>query len=96
MEARSSFSASYDSTTKIISAVLLVLFLGIVAATHSVVAGCLTALIVVGAYAWSPRGLPSRSGAPGPGGTPSAAGGVVPTGPAWRGVAAWHDAGLFE
>jgi hypothetical protein len=52
----SSFSASYDSTTKIISAVVLVLFLGIVAATHSVVAGCLTALIVVGAYAWSPRG----------------------------------------
>lgn len=26
------------------------------AATHSVVAGCLSAVIVVGAYAWSPRG----------------------------------------
>jgi hypothetical protein len=49
------FSASYDATTKVISGVVLVLFLAIVAATHSVVAGCLFALILVGAYAWSPR-----------------------------------------
>jgi hypothetical protein len=50
------FSASYDSTTKIISAVVLVVLLAIVVATHSVVAACLSALIVFGAYAWSPRG----------------------------------------
>ena len=62
MEARSSFSASYDSTTKIISTAVLVLFFGIVAATHSVVAGCLTALIVAGAYAWSPRGYAVTGG----------------------------------
>ena len=50
------FSASYDRTTKIVSAVALVVFLAIVVATQSVVVGCLTAAIVVGAYAWSPRG----------------------------------------
>jgi hypothetical protein len=51
-----SFSASYDSTTKVISAVAVILSLAIVVATHSAVAGGLCALIVVGAYAWSPRG----------------------------------------
>ena len=56
------FSASYDTTTKIISGVVLVLFLAIVAATHSVVAGCLFALILVGAYAWSPRGYAVSDG----------------------------------
>jgi hypothetical protein len=50
------FSTSYDTTTKIISGFVLVLFLVIVVATHSVVAGCLCAAILVGAYAWSPRG----------------------------------------
>ena len=38
------------------------LFLAIVAATHSVVAGCLFALILVGAYAWSPRGYAVSDG----------------------------------
>jgi hypothetical protein len=51
-----SFSASYDSNTKIITAAILVLFLTIVVAAHSVDAGCLCALTVVAAYAWSPRG----------------------------------------
>ena len=51
-----SFSASYDSTTKIISAATFVLLLLIVAATHSVGVGFLSALLLVGAYAGSPRG----------------------------------------
>ena len=61
MEARSSFSASYDSTTKIISAVVLVLLPAIAVAAHSLVAACLSAPIVVGAYAWSPRGYAVRA-----------------------------------
>ena len=56
------FSASYDTTTKVISAVVLVVFLVIIVATHSVVAGCLFALILVGAYAWSPRGYAVSDG----------------------------------
>jgi hypothetical protein len=56
------FSASYDTTTKVISAVVLVVFLVIIVATHSVVAGCLTAAIVVGSYAWSPRGYAVSDG----------------------------------
>ncbi len=50
------FSASYDTTTKVISGVVPVVFLAIVVATHSVIAGCLCAVILIGAYAWSPRG----------------------------------------
>jgi hypothetical protein len=56
------FSASYDTTTKIISSVVLVLFLAIVVVTHSAVAGGLCAAIVVGAYAWSPRGYAVSDG----------------------------------
>jgi hypothetical protein len=56
------FSASYDTTTKILSAVVLIVSLVIVATTHSVVAGSLTALILVGAYAWSPRGYAVTGG----------------------------------
>ena len=56
------FSASYDTTTKVISAVTLVVFVVIVLATHSVAAACLTALIVIGAYAWSPRGYAVTGG----------------------------------
>ena len=56
------FSASYDRTTKIVSAAALVVFLAIVVATQSVVVGCLTAAIVVGAYAWSPRGYAVSDG----------------------------------
>ena len=57
------FPASYDTTTKIISAVVGALALVLVVATHSVVAACLTALILVGAYAWSPRGYAVSEGA---------------------------------
>ena len=56
------FSASYDTTTKVISAVVLVVFLAIVVATHSLVVGCLIAAILVGAYAWSPRGYTVANG----------------------------------
>ena len=56
------FSTSYDTTTKVISAVTLVVFAMIVAATHSVAAACLTAMIVIGAYAWSPRGYAVAGG----------------------------------
>ena len=41
---------------------VLVVFLAIVVATHSVVAGCLFAVILVGAYAWSPRGYAVSDG----------------------------------
>ena len=56
------FTASYDTTTKIISGGALVLFLVIVVATHSVAVGGLFAAIVVGAYAWSPRGYAVSDG----------------------------------
>jgi len=56
------FTASYDTTTKIISGVALILFLAIAIATHSVAVGCLTGAIVVGAYAWSPRGYAVSNG----------------------------------
>ena len=56
------FSTSYDTTTKVISGFVLVLFLVIIVATLSVVAGCLTAAIVVGSYAWSPRGYAVSDG----------------------------------
>ncbi len=56
------FSASYDTTTKVISGAVPVVFLAIVVATHSVVAGCLCALILIGAYAWSPRGYAVSGG----------------------------------
>ena len=56
------FSASYDTTTKVISGAVLVVFLAIVIATHSAVAGGLCAVIMVGAYAWSPRGYAISGG----------------------------------
>ena len=55
-----SFSASYDATTKIISAALCVVFLVIAAATHNVVVGCLCLIVLIGAYAYSPRGYAIR------------------------------------
>ena len=58
----SEFTASYDTTTKIVSGTLLVLFLVVVAATHSVIAACLCGLAVVGAYAWSPRSYAVSNG----------------------------------
>jgi len=51
-----SFSASYDSTTRIISAVVIVLLASVVFATRStIVAGVETVLLIL-SYAYSPRG----------------------------------------
>ncbi len=57
---RTEFTASYDLTTKIISAVAcaVLLFAGVL--THSTLVSCLSALVVVLAYAWSPRGYALR------------------------------------
>jgi len=53
--ASTSFSASYDSTTRYISLGFFVLLLVMTAALHSVVVPCLAALLLAGSYAWSPR-----------------------------------------
>ena len=50
------FSASYDSTTKIISAVVFVGFVGVVVATGSAAFVGLGTLIIILSYAYSPRG----------------------------------------
>jgi Bacterial PH domain len=51
-----SFSASYDSTTKIISAVVIVLFAAIAVSTRSPVVAVLEAVLLIVAYGYSPRG----------------------------------------
>lgn len=50
------FSASYDSTTKIISAVVFVVFVGVAAATGSAASVGLGTLIFILSYAYSPGG----------------------------------------
>ncbi len=50
-----SFSASYDKTTKIISAVVGVVLLLPVVATQSLIVGALAAALMLVAYAYSPR-----------------------------------------
>src|ERR1035438_980863 len=54
-DTNTSFSASYDSTTKFISAGILVFFLVITVALHNVIVACVAALVLAGSYAWSPR-----------------------------------------
>jgi hypothetical protein len=58
-----SFPVSYDRTTKIISVFVCALLLGIVLITGNAVAGCISLLVVVFAYGYSPRGytIASRS-----------------------------------
>ena len=51
-----SFSASYDSTAKIITAGVCVVLLVPVLAIRNVVVGCISALILLLCYAYSPRG----------------------------------------
>jgi hypothetical protein len=55
-----SFSASYDTTTKIVSAAVILLFLVIMAATHNVVVGSILAIVLLGAYAYSTMGYAIR------------------------------------
>src|SRR5690242_13284717 len=50
-----SFAASYDTTTKIISAAAGAILLIPVIATHSAQIGLLSALLLLVAYAYSPR-----------------------------------------
>jgi hypothetical protein len=50
------FSASYDSTTKIISAAVCAILAAVVIVTGSMIAAGIGALIVALSYAWSPRG----------------------------------------
>jgi hypothetical protein len=48
------FRASYDTTTKLISAAVFIMFLGIAVDTSSLIAEGIFALIFLAAYAWSP------------------------------------------
>jgi hypothetical protein len=50
------FHASYDSTTKVISAAVFILFVMIAAGTSSLIAEGIFALLFLAAYAWSPTG----------------------------------------
>ena len=50
-----SFSASYDKTTKLISAGIFVLLLLLALVIPGVFMGCVGALLLVATYAWSPR-----------------------------------------
>jgi hypothetical protein len=50
-----SFSASYDKSTKYVTAGIFVVLLTVMAAIHSIVVGSLIALLLVAMYAWSPR-----------------------------------------
>jgi hypothetical protein len=50
------FSASYDHVTKIISSLVCLFLLAIIAATHSLIFFVLTLLLILGSYAYSPRG----------------------------------------
>ena len=53
--ASTSFSASYDKSTKLISAGIFVLMLLLAVVIPGVFMGCLGALLLVATYAWSPR-----------------------------------------
>ena len=48
------FQASYDTTTKLISAAVFIMFLGIAVDTSSLIAEGILAVIFLAAYAWSP------------------------------------------
>ena len=58
-----SFSASYDTTAKIVSAAVLVLLVSIVYATRSPITAGAGAFILFLSYSWSPRGYALREGA---------------------------------
>ena len=57
------FAASYDLTTKIISAVVVVALLVITAVVHNVLVGCIALLTVIVSFAYSPRGYVVHDGA---------------------------------
>jgi hypothetical protein len=49
------FHASYDSTTRFLTAAIIVLLLGVLGATRSIAALALGVVLIFGSYAWSPR-----------------------------------------
>lgn len=57
------FSLSHDSVSKIVTSAVVVVFLVIAGAVHSVTIAGFTALLLVAAYAWSPAGCSIRDGA---------------------------------
>ncbi len=59
----SSFSVSFDSVTKFISAVVCLLLIGATIGTRSVLAGCLCVLVIGLGYAYSARGYAIKEGA---------------------------------
>jgi len=56
------YRASYDTTTKVVSALVCITFLAIPAWTQNWYLGAFFALILVGSYAWSPRGYRIEDG----------------------------------
>lgn len=56
------FRASYDTTTKVISAAVFILFLMIAADTRSLITEGIFALLFLAAYAWSPVGYEIADG----------------------------------
>jgi hypothetical protein len=54
------FTASYDRTTKIVSAVACAVLLLAGVLTHNTIVGCISVLVVLLSYAWSPRGYALR------------------------------------
>jgi hypothetical protein len=57
------FSASYDSTAKVISVVVILLLAAVVFSTRSILAGGCAAVVLLAAYAYSPRGYLILDGA---------------------------------
>jgi hypothetical protein len=57
-----SFRASYDTTTKLISAAVFILFLGIAVDSSSLIVEGIIALVFLAAYAWSPTGYAIDAG----------------------------------
>lgn len=58
-----SFSASYDSTTKIISTVVCCILVGVAILTHGVIVAGLAAALIIMCYAYSPRAYTVQDGA---------------------------------
>lgn len=58
-----SFAASYDRTAKVISTVVVLLLAGVVISTRSILAGGVAAVVLLGSYAYSPRGYLILDGA---------------------------------
>jgi len=58
-----SFGASYDSTTKAVSSLVLILLVVVAAVTHSTMVTAIFAFVLVAAFAWAPTGYAISDGA---------------------------------